>query len=197
MQLLCIECPVPEKEHTCIYITSYTGPVLSSPHTPVPLSAAMSRRRSLRSNKASSEAGNKEKLLMSINQDPQLGGEGPEPILSPKSSKEPSGSHLEDELTDILWLEPLMGPPPRKKGQCTQSANRPILQTLVPPSSFPSSPDSSSSKEQNIDISPESSLLPLFKTVTHYSEGFRKVCFVNFDRYPGPGQSTTPSRGSP
>lgn len=161
----------------------------------VPPSAVMSRRRS---NKASSEAGNKEKLLMSISQDPQLGGEGPKPILSPKSSKPFLGSHPEDELIDILWLEPLMGPPPRKKGQCIKSANRPILQTLVPPSSFPSSDScSSSSEEQNIDISPESSLLPLFKAVTHYSEGARKVCFVNFDRYPGPGQPTKPSRESP
>lgn len=158
-----------------------------------PPSAVMSRRRS---NKASSEASNKEKLLklMSINQD-QLGGKGPEPILSLKSSKQPPGSHPEDELTDILWLEPLMRPPPRKQGQWTKSANRPILQTLVPPPSFPP-PDSSSSEEHNIDVSPESSLLPLFKAVTHYSEGAKKVCFVNFDRYPGPGQPTKPSRES-
>lgn len=71
--------------------------------------------------------------------------------------------------------------PPRKKGRWAKFTNGPILQTpLSPPSS------DSSSEEQKIDVSPESSLLPLFKVVTHYSEGARKICFVNFDRYPGP-----------
>lgn len=42
-------------------------------------------------------------------------------------------------------------------------------------------------EEHEIDVSPESSLLPVFKEVTRYSEGARKVCFINFDRHPDPG----------
>lgn len=143
----------------------------------------MSSRLSLRSNKASPEAEGKDKeLIMSVNQDPQPRAE---PILLSRSWKRPPGSHLKDELTDILWLEPLMGPP-RKKGRWAKATctNGPILQTpLLPPSD-------SSEEEQKIDVSPESSLLPLFKVVTHYSEGARKICFVNFDRYPGPANGS-------
>lgn len=39
--------------------------------------------------------------------------------------------------------------------------------------------------KDEIDVSPESSLLPVFKEVICYSDGARKVCFVNFDRHPG------------
>lgn len=39
--------------------------------------------------------------------------------------------------------------------------------------------------KDEIDVSPESLLLPVFKEVTCYSDGAKKVCFVNFDRHPG------------
>lgn len=55
-----------------------------------------------------------------------------------------------------------------------------------PLSSFPSS-DSSEVEDtgDEIDVSPESPFIPVFKQVTRYSEGDNRVCFVNFDKFPG------------